>query len=293
MTEITRACPLCDGTGRDLAFPFQIQYRGQIFAHVRCSRCATVFVDPLPDDDTFRQIYTPEAYHDLYYNSSTDTAPYAQSVRLLSRFAPLGARVLDYGCGGGHFLLACRELGFIPIGLEFDAEAADAASRLVGVPVQTIRDWHASPIQASVDVIHMGDVLEHLPAPADTLSALLLSLKPSGLLFVEGPLEDNASLVLWVARCFGWLKLSVLLGRVGEGVPAHLFRTHATAQRSFFQRLLPGARELYWKVEETGWPYASGGLPKRLIAAAAQRLSGLRFMGRVMGNRFQIILQVP
>ena len=293
MNETTRTCPLCDGLAGGLAYPFQIQYRSQLFAHVRCRNCATVFIDPLPDDEMFRHMYAREAYHELYYNSSALPVSYLQSARLLSSYAPSAAKVLDYGCGGGHFLLACRQLGLAPIGLEFDAEAAHAASRVAGVPVQTIHAWQACPAHQLFDAIHMGDVLEHLPAPAETLSFLLQSLKPSGLLFVEGPLEDNASLVLWAARSFGWLKRSLLPGHVGDGVPAHLFRTHATAQRSFFQHLLPGAKELHWQVEETGWPYAAGGFAKRLIAVTARRLSGWRFMGCVLGNRFQMIVQVP
>ena len=53
------------------------------------------------------------------------------------------------------------------------------------------------------DIIYMGDVLEHLPAPAATLRDLDGLLAPGGLFFVEGPLEDNVSLVYYSARLFG------------------------------------------------------------------------------------------
>lgn len=42
------------------------------------------------------------------------------------------------------------------------------------------------------DAIHLGDVLEHLPHPA----SLLRELEPlGGVFFIEGPLENNPSLV--------------------------------------------------------------------------------------------------
>ena len=42
----------------------------------------------------------------------------------------------------------------------------------------------------------------------------------------------------------------------------------------------------YWRVYETGWPYASGGAVKRAIAGLAMRLGGRQLFETTFGNRF-------
>jgi hypothetical protein len=44
---------------------------------------------------------------------------------------------------------------------------------------------------------------------------------------------------------------------------------------------------VHWEVYETGWPYASGGAPKRSIAGLANVLGGKTLLGWTFGNRFR------
>jgi len=64
-------------------------------------------------------------------------------------------------------------------------------------------DFFSQRNKASYDALQLGDVLEHLPEPAETRRELLAFVKPGGLLFVEGPQETNPSPVFWAARLFG------------------------------------------------------------------------------------------
>lgn len=157
----------------------------------------------------------------------------------------------------------------------------------------SVADWLSSDRLRLFDAIHLGDVLEHLPDPAGTLTHLLSALKPNGLLFVEGPLEDNASPVLWASRFVGFAKHFLRPALFGEGVPTYLFRTHAKAQKAFFNRMIPHAIELHWELEESGWPYSSGGRVKRMIASAARMVSLVPVFGSMFGNRFRLILRIP
>jgi len=291
MTAAPRPCPLCEEQESGPAFPYAICFANQIFHYLRCRECRTVFVDPVPDAACFAQMYDKASYHDSHYSVS-DLTPYRQAAALLRQFTQYGSTVLDYGCGVGHFLQAVKAEGFHPYGVEFDAPAAAAAAVHAGCPVVTVTDLDGAYAGQLFNVIHLGDVLEHLPDPAATLAGLLTRLKPGGLLFVEGPLETNPSPVYWAARLFGGVKHRLRPAEIGAGVPTHLFRTSALAQSRFFRQRFPILQPLYWQVSESGWPYAQGDWIKRRVAAAALTLGGKTFAGIQLGNRFQALYSV-
>jgi SAM-dependent methyltransferase len=242
-------------------------------------------VDPVPDAHTFERMYAKSAYHDCHY-AERDTAAYAQSARLLKQYVEAGGTVLDFGCGFGHFLRALKEEGFAAFGVEFDIDAARFAAHNAGCEVVSVEDFFKHENRRQFDVLHLGDVLEHLPDPEAMLKRLLAHLKPGGLLFVEGPLEVNPSPVYWASSLFGSLKHWLRPDFVGAGKPTHLFRTGSRQQLAFFYRADPGLMLQHWQVYETGWPYAGGGKLKRVIAGLAIGLGGKRLFGVTFGNRF-------
>lgn len=253
---------------------------------MRCATCASVFVDPAPDNATFACMYAKTAYHDCHYEHKDD-AEYASSAQLLRQYLPAGASVLDYGCGIGGFLNALVNAGFVPYGVEFDRDAAHFAGRKANCMAMSVDDFLSQSDKPIFDAMHFGDVLEHLPDPAGTLKNLLGNLKPGGVLFVEGPLEINPSPVYWAAHLFGVIKRVVRPKFVAGHSPTHLFRTNAKQQMAFFSRVEPSLDLRHWQVYDTGWPYASGGAVKRLISGLAIRLSGKQFVGSTFGNRFR------
>ena len=288
-----RPCPLCASkeiTTRT-AFPYAVEFDDQRFSYFRCASCKSVFIDPLPNEQTFARMYAKSQYHDCHY-SGCASSHYDSAAHLLAQFAPPGSTVLDYGCGVGHFLRSVQSAGFLCMGVEFDAAAASTASQNAGcdvLPVSEFARWNETQ---KFDVLHLGDVLEHLPDPAGTLTHLLSYLKAGGLLFAEGPLEVNPSPVYWAARTFGMMKRRLRPSFTGRGTPTHLFRAGAQQQLRFFQRITPQFERLHWAIYETGWPYADGGLIKRGIARVAISMGGKRFGGTIFGNRFIAIFRV-
>ena len=285
MSDSIRSCPLCFGISSESSFPYAISFEEQSFGYYRCTACNSVFIDPIPDEQTFARMYARADYHDCHYSESKSTH-YAAAATLLENFAPMGSTVLDYGCGFGHFLSALLPAGFRGFGVEFDQEAANAATINTGCDVLSVAEFYRQSVAPRFDVIHLGDVLEHLPDPANTLKQLLVYLKPGGLLFVEGPLEENPSPVYWVARSFGTLKQWLHPGFVGQDKPTHLFRTGGQQQLDFFHMVEPTLDLIHWEIYETGWPYASGGVIKRLISRAAVFMGGKKFGRMTLGNRF-------
>lgn len=289
--NFSRTCPLCDAKASSITFPYFTQFNSVQFNYFKCSACSSVFVDPIPDSQTFAKMYMKAAYHDVYYGGNK-CGDYSESAHLLKEYLPSEATVLDYGCGVGAFLKALAQEGFIAYGVEFDVNVARFAEQNSNCKTFTVDQFLALADKPMFNAIHFGDVLEHLHDPAHTLKDLLGYLKPDGLLFVEGPLEINPSPVYWAARTFGWVKRIVNPHFVARHSPTHLFRTDAKQQLAFFHRIEPRLDLLSWSVYETGWPYASGSAVKRAIAAVARLMGGKRFFGVTFGNRFRCVFRV-
>jgi 2-polyprenyl-3-methyl-5-hydroxy-6-metoxy-1,4-benzoquinol methylase len=283
-----RGCPVCGARPIAVAFPYATRFNEVDFHYLQCSHCQTVFVDPVPDDETFRRMYAKATYHDRHYDD-LDRPAYVESARLLVRHVRAGARVLDYGCGLGAFLKACKKENLAPFGVEFDRDAAQVAAANSACPVVSAEAFERRICDKHMpyDAIHLGDVLEHLAEPAETLARLLKLLSPHGILYVEGPLENNPSAVLWAAKTYGSAKRILTRSHMGRNPPTHLWRTDASSQRAFFGRVSPELRMIFWQLYETGWPYSHGGMLKRLIARSAL---GLANIVPQLGNRFRAIL---
>lgn len=286
-------CLLCGAPGRGIVFPYGTEWNGRRFDFWSCSSCKSTFTHPLPTSDEIAAMYAKSEYHDEHY-AELDDGGFARSLDAVSHLFEPGATILDYGCGNGAFLVAARRKGFVAAGVEVEAQAIRAAAESSGCEVFSPEELAASG--RKYDVIHLGDVLEHLPDPFGHMRELRNHLRPGGLFFIEGPLEENASLVHFAARNFGRVKR--LLGRsvYGNLPPFHLTRVTARAQRDFFHKRL-GCRERFFCVSESGWPYrnsatSAAGLMKNAIARAAIAGSALgRLVGMKVGNRFTAVIE--
>lgn len=290
MPSAVRSCPLCNEPASQLCFPWEIKFEGETFGHYRCDSCTAVYVSPVPSDSVFAKMYAKPAYHDVFY-SLVDVCTNNPSAEILKSFSGVKSKVLDYGCGAGHFLAAIQNMGYQATGVEFDNESAASAARNTGCQVFTFANFFSFSPPMKFDVIHLGDVLEHVPDPVALLNNLRSHMQVGSLMYIEGPLEINASPVYWAAHAFGNLKRLVRPKAIGCGKPFHLFRTSAEVQKSFFHRVLPDFNLLYWEVYETGWPYENSNLVKRFIATIAVIVGGKKIGKVVLGNRFRVIMR--
>lgn len=101
---------------------------------------------------------------------------------------PRNSNILDFGFGAGGFLLALRELGFTDL-WGYDVEPnRHNRDHLRSVGIQAFGDDEFTRLpDGFFDCIRLEHVLEHLPAPIDTLSALREKLRPGGLLVLTVP----------------------------------------------------------------------------------------------------------
>jgi SAM-dependent methyltransferase len=191
------ACSLCGGVsfepvlrGRDVSGPeFQV---------VRCTRCGLACTNPRPTAATIGHFYP------------TDYRPHsgqAHADRPLRGWYPLdwlrspGApqpRLLDFGCGGGHFLAAMRRVGWYVVGLDVSEAAARSVREDLGLCALAGSLPHAELKPESFDLVTMWHSLEHVHEPRRVLGEARKLLRPGGRLVVAVPNFDG-----WSARWFG------------------------------------------------------------------------------------------
>ena len=138
------------------------------------------------------------------------------------------------------------------------------------------------------DVLHLGDVLEHLTEMENQLPRILRLIRPGGLLLAQGPLEGNFN---FFAACCGLSRRLRPWHRTAMA-PYHVFMATSNGQRLLFQRF--GLSELEYSLNEVAWPAPSkvtiGDIarPKHTILFGLRRMSmGLSTLNpRKWGNRY-------
>lgn len=235
-TERILACPLCgDSRAQPICHSPDRQHRlsAQQFIYSRCRRCGVVFQSLRPLETGIATFY-PDDY--LPYQATTVTArsdgpqtirgphrtamwkrlPLAIAERvnrylrrrfpdplpaiLDATYAPPrpGAVMLDFGCGSADALDRARQRGWNTIGVDFIPPVVEAV-RTAGHAAHLCDDslWQAIP-DASVDLVRMNHVIEHLYKPRETLSQLQRKLRPGGKLHLATP--NSASYAFHVLR---------------------------------------------------------------------------------------------
>jgi len=114
-----------------------------------------------------------------------DRAP--QWLRTLVKYKLPPARVLELGSSHGGFVALLGWAGFEARGLELSRSIVDLAHNTFEAPTLTGPLEDQSLEGASLDVVILMDVLEHLPDPARTLQEAARLLEPDGILVIQTP----------------------------------------------------------------------------------------------------------
>lgn len=177
-----RLCPACGSASSRSAFVVDGH------PHVRCTTCSTLFVSPLPDRERVRATYLRPDYHETAEASIPRMQ--AEARARARRCVELGAtRILEVGCGPGHFLDAARELGVAIEGLDPARTATAAEAR--GHRIHAIWLEQFTPHEP-YDCLAMWEVLEHLPDPAASLAIMRAWLRDDAVLALSTPSISGA-----------------------------------------------------------------------------------------------------
>jgi 2-polyprenyl-3-methyl-5-hydroxy-6-metoxy-1,4-benzoquinol methylase len=203
-----RACPVCGGgdfrpmfrhrrrAGEQRRAPYRITQstRALVGAITRCADCGLGALPPALVDAGH---YADGADAVFAEQASVRIRNAERLLRLLPPPAP-GTPLLDVGSAYGFLLVAARQLGYAPVGVEPSQEAAEQARRTYGLEICGSTVEQARLAAGGFEVITLADVIEHLSDPAAVLPQLHRLLRPGGRLVILTP--DLGSVM---ARCLG------------------------------------------------------------------------------------------
>ncbi|MDR3639312.1 MAG: methyltransferase domain-containing protein [Isosphaeraceae bacterium] len=194
---------------------------------------------------------------------------------------------VDFGCGEGGLLVEAAKLGWRVAGVELNPAFADSVASRTREMVVSDPDLLTGMGLAPADVVHLGDVVEHLTDLDRQMPAIVRLVKPGGLLLSQGPLEASPNLFTAMLRLVRRLRPRPIVSP-----PYHVLLATAEGQRDFFRRF--DLEEVEYAVCEVAWP-----APSRLAIAdlARPRLVALFLIRRLsqaisslfpngMGNRY-------
>ena len=182
-------CPLCHADDFDL---LSTEYHS--VAIVRCRACSLMYTSP-------RVIAPAEAYWGEYETFLEEARlifdgsarhhrdpNYREELDMIESVSPGRGRLMDVGCNMGVLLRDARARGWTTVGVEPSPALHRIATEKLGLTVHNcFLDQVPASEHASVDVIALSDVFEHIPDPLAFLKTARLFLKPGGILYLKLP----------------------------------------------------------------------------------------------------------
>ncbi|MBI3520842.1 MAG: class I SAM-dependent methyltransferase [Bacteroidetes bacterium] len=165
------------------------------FKIVACKSCGFKFTNPRPEDSVIGNYYKAESYvshtnskkgivNKLYHIVREYTLK--KKVKLISSYVSRGT-ILDYGCGTGMFLNACKVAGWETFGMEPDDDARKIASEQNLNLFSDKAKIETYVPEKQFDAITLWHVLEHVTDMKETLAFFKYKLKANGVLVIAVP----------------------------------------------------------------------------------------------------------
>ena len=185
-------CGLCDSMEREV---LATRGRGhQPLTTGLCRGCGLVSHHPLPSAVEMADFYAKE-YRVVYKGGFEPKRKHALralrgAMSRANRLMPFlhgGARILDIGASSGEFVYVMARSGFDARGIEPNEAYADFARKSYGVAMQTGGFEQAGAAEASLHLVTMNHVLEHVADPWQVLRRIHAWLAEDGVLFLEVP----------------------------------------------------------------------------------------------------------
>lgn len=182
------ACALCGHRSTRPRWTLRFDAYPGPFRLWTCAGCGVVFNWPRLSPDALNDQYDA----DYYIFTLPPARRWARAAQLYLQYLyPLesqtGRRLLEVGCAAGDLLAIAARRGWNVQGIEISPEPARRARLEHGVPVETGTLEEKGPGLGRFDVAIATDVIEHVPAPGEFLSAMRNVLRPGGQAIIETP----------------------------------------------------------------------------------------------------------
>ena len=196
------SCPVCGGTSSEVRYPVPAEgTEGGVDAQafrpsseqfgrtsgdvVVCTACGHGSLDRLPPPEAMDEAYADAADPVSLREEAGQVETARRALAEVEQIVDPG-RMVDIGCWTGSFLVAARERGWDPVGVEPSKWASDRA-RERGLDVRTTGIFEHGLAPGSFRLVALCDVLEHLDRPGEALDAIAELLEPGGALYLTVP----------------------------------------------------------------------------------------------------------
>jgi len=212
-------CKLCGS--KNFLFIFSKDEGSRV---ANCLNCDLVFVSPLPNQNYLNSINKTSSQNVQSKNfetflkisqskqkelglqeknfikmmQATETqeslkTKYRKRFKLIKRFSFHKGRLLDLGCGEGHFLKHATLQGWDVSGVDLKAENTEFAKKVL-----QIKNIHCAPLgeapftEKTFDIVTFYDLIEHVSDPLGELKKVYKLLQPGGLVVISTPNIKNS-----------------------------------------------------------------------------------------------------
>lgn len=178
---------------------YKVIYKSFPYNVVSCSNCHLYYLNPRPNKEAVKSFYQSS-----YFNSGLNSTGYSnysildneldleakKRIKLIKQYVKKG-KLLDIGCGYGHFLKHAQEEGYNVMGLDISKEAIKKLRMNYGL-LGKVGDVVKSKLtQGNFDVITSWDTVEHFSDPKASFKAIYKLQKTNGFLFLTTPSIDS------------------------------------------------------------------------------------------------------
>lgn len=159
------------------------------FAYLKkCGTCGFVFSERIPTLDELTAHYQTYSRDDAI--SPITLKRYAELLNQFEKITSLN-RVLDVGCGNGHFLKVAKDNGFEAHGTEFTDKAIEFCQQK-GIQMQK-GVLNPENYAFEFDLITSFEVIEHINNPQEEVANFYKLVRKGGLVYVTTPNFDSIS----------------------------------------------------------------------------------------------------
>lgn len=242
----------------------------KLHKYLLCSKCNAFSLYPKLEQFEIASLYSPgyinSVNHNIEIESEEKRDRFMQLFKVLKNHSNVtDLNFLDYGCGAtAEVVIRAANLGLDSFGVEVELNTRLMAQEKSGRQIFSPKEIIESGFK--FDVIFLGDVLEHLNDPKETLIEIFNALDSEGELIVQGPLEGATT----ISNLLLSIKSLFQGGNPSEFPPYHV----SLATRESVVLLLENSnfKIISMKVSEPIWP-----APRLGSTASFHSLSSLIF----------------
>jgi len=212
-------CPLCKSSNIKNSIICTDHFlSGESFAISQCQDCKLEFTNPRPKEELLPDYYkSPDYISHANKGNSIINKTYQlvrgytlnTKVKLINSVYQNRGSILDFGCGTGEFLAACKKSDWNVSGIEPESKARVQAEFLIGQKI--LSNLKRIPADTQFNVITLWHVLEHIAG----LNKFLKSIKKK--------LAEKGRIVIAVPNNQSWDALHYKEYWAAYDVPRHLY----------------------------------------------------------------------